>query len=64
MAVGDQATEQVDQEVSHTALPGMFNLGNILQLVIDGFNNRPLPQQQLVPQGQRTLLHVLAPGRD
>ena len=64
MAVGDQAANQVDQEVSHTAMPGMFNLGNVLQLVVDGLNNRPFPQQQFVLQGQRTLLHVLAPGRD
>ena len=49
VALGNQATDQVDQEISHTAVPGMFNLGNVLQLI---------------RQGQRTLLHVLAPGRD
>ena len=55
VAVGNQATEQVEQveqEIGHTAVPGRFNLGNILQLVIDGLNNRPLAQPQLVFQAQ------------
>ena len=50
MAVGNQATDQIDQEVSHAALPGRFDLGNVLQSVVAGLNNRPFPQQQLVFQ--------------
>jgi hypothetical protein len=33
MAVGNQATEKIDHEVSGAAMPGMLNLGDVLELV-------------------------------
>ncbi len=64
MAVGNQATDPVDQEVGHTPMPGMCNLGNVLQWIVDGLDHRPFPQPQwgLPRQGLRR--HVCASGRD
>ena len=39
MAVGNQATENIDHEVGGAAMPGMLNLGDVLELVNDGFDN-------------------------
>ncbi len=58
VAIGNQSTDDIDQAVDWTAVPGMLNLGNVLQLVNDGFNERTLPQQQAVAQGHQTILHV------
>ena len=61
-AVGDQAADQVDQEVGYTPVTGMFNLGNVLQLVVAGLNDGPLPQQQFVLRGIRRLCMFLRLG--
>lgn len=37
VTVSNQASEQVEGEVNEAAVAGMFNLGNVLQLVGDGF---------------------------
>lgn len=43
-------------------MTGVGNLGDVLQLVVDGLDNGPLAQQELVHQGLETRLHVLAQG--
>ena len=40
----------------------MFNLGNVLQLVVDGLNNRPFPQQQLSSRGSGRFFMFLRLG--
>lgn len=37
----------------------MFNVADILELVVDGFNERPFPQQDFVVQVHERVLHVL-----
>jgi hypothetical protein len=44
----DQPGNQIGQEIVHTAMTRMGNLGNVLQLVVDRFNNRSFVGQQLV----------------
>jgi hypothetical protein len=39
MAVGNRATENIDHEVGGAAMTGMLNLGDVLELVNDGFDN-------------------------
>ena len=48
MAVGNQATDQIDQKVNRTAMAGVFDLGDVLELVVDGFADGTFAQQQLV----------------
>lgn len=60
MAIGDQSSHQVDQEVIDTAVTGMSNLRDVLQLVGYRLNKGSLAQHKLVKQSQQTVLHVLA----
>ena len=48
MAVGDEATEEVDEEVAGAAVAGVFDLGDIFELIEDGFDNRACTPQELV----------------
>jgi len=44
-------------------MPGVFHLTDILQLIIDGFNQRPFLQGDLILNMHQAVLHVLAdPG--
>ena len=63
MAVGDQPSNEVDQEIGRAAMAGMFDLADILELVVDGLNDGPLAQEQLVRDLHEPIAHVLAqPG--
>ena len=37
----------------------MFNVADVLEFVVDGFNERPFPQQDFVVQVHERVLHVL-----
>lgn len=58
VTVGNQSANDVDQAVDWAAVTRMLNLGNVLQLVNDGFDDGTLTQQQTVCQGHQTILHV------
>ncbi len=62
--IGDQTSQKIDQEVGQTAMASMGNLGDIFQLVVDGFNQGSFASQQLVSQGHQTIFHVFADGSD
>jgi hypothetical protein len=62
VAVGDEASQHIDQEIRWTPLATMFNLGDILQLVMDGFDQHSLAQEQLIVESDQAWLHVLADG--
>src|SRR5215471_12169547 len=40
-------------------MPSVRNLTDIFQLIVDGLNERPLPQEQFVPEADPTIFHVL-----
>ena len=58
MAVGDEATEEIDEEVGGAAVAGVFDLGDIFELIEDGFDNRTFPQQELVRPHEEAGFHV------
>jgi hypothetical protein len=58
MAVSDQVSNKVDHEVGNAAVSGVLDLGDVLELVIDGFDDSALAQQELVEQRQQAVLHV------
>lgn len=45
-------------EVDGTAVARVFNLGDILELVDDGFNDGALTEQELVAQQHQLVLHI------
>lgn len=58
MAVGNQAAQYIDAEVDRTAMTGMLDLGDVLELVDDRFNHGTLASQQLVGEPQQARLHI------
>ncbi len=45
-------------------MSGMRDLGNVLELVVDGLNDGAFARQQLIQQGHETVGHILAQGCD
>jgi hypothetical protein len=43
VTVSDQASEYIDHQSGQTAVTGMFNLRDVLELLIDAFQDGPLP---------------------
>ncbi len=41
MAIGNQATDKIDEKIDRTAVAGVFDLRDVLQLVDNRLNNRP-----------------------
>ena len=58
MTVGNQAAEQIDQEVERTAMTRVLNLRNILELVNNRFHNGALAQQEFVGEWHQLITHV------
>ena len=57
MGISDQTTDQIDHEIGKAAMTGVFNLGNVLELVNDGLNHRPLPLPELVSHVHEAIFH-------
>ena len=57
--VGRQACHQVNREADDRPVPGVLNLRHILEFIIDGLNQRPLPQENLVRNGHYLPLHIV-----
>ena len=63
MAIGDQPTQHIDNEIDRAAMPGMLNLGDVLELIDNAFDDGSFAQQDLVSQRDQAVLHILAqPG--
>ena len=56
--VGRQACHEIDREAHDRPVPGMLNLGHVLQFVIDGLYQRPLAQEDPVRNGHNLALHI------
>ena len=48
VGISNQCTDDIDQKVDATAMSSMFDLRDVLQLVVNGFNDCSLTQHQLV----------------
>lgn len=58
MTVSNQPTNEIDTEIERAAMARMLNLGHVLELVSDAFNDGTFAQQQFVAQRHQTVLHV------
>ena len=58
MTVSNQPADQIDHKVVHTAVPGMLDLRDVLELVEHGFDDGALTQQQFVGKWQQAVFHV------
>lgn len=62
--VCDQPGKQVCHEVFKTSMPSVFHLTYILQFIIDGFNQRPFLQGNLILNVHQAVFHALADFSD
>ena len=58
MAVGNQSTEEIDHKIDGAAVSCVFNLGDILELIDNGFDQRSFAQQEFVGHRQELIFHV------
>ena len=58
-SVGDQPSDQVDECVDETSVSGVFNLAEVFEVVIDGFNQGSLPEKDFIHEAQQLGFHVL-----
>lgn len=58
MGIRGKPCEHIDEEISHTAVAGMLDLGDIFKLIVDGFDDGALAQQQLIDQWHELVFHV------
>jgi len=59
MAVGDQASNHVDECVDGAAVTSVLDLRNVFKLVDHAFNNSSFSEQEFVDQRHQAVLHVL-----
>ncbi len=62
VTIGDETTEEIDEEVGRTAVAGMFDLRDVLKLIEDGFDNGPFAQQQLLGPEEYARFHLTLEG--
>ena len=60
MAISDQPTQYIDKKIDWTTMPGVLNLGDVLELINDRFDDGALSQQQVFRQRHQAVLHVRA----
>lgn len=56
--VGRQTSHEVDRKADDRPVPRVLNLGHVLQLVVDGLNQRPLAEKEAVSNGHDLTFHV------
>ena len=56
--VGCQACHQVDRKANDGPVSGVLNLSHVFQFVVDGLNERSLPEDNAVSNGHDLSLHV------
>jgi len=58
MGIGNQPSNQIDQEIGWTPMAGVLGLRNVFKLVKDGFHNGALAQEELFQPRQGARLHI------
>ncbi|MDE0142018.1 MAG: hypothetical protein OXI80_22010 [Caldilineaceae bacterium] len=58
--VGNQTGKEIDKKVRAAAVAGLFNLGDILELINDGPDNEMFAWQQLVLEMDESILDAFA----
>jgi hypothetical protein len=59
VAISNQARKYINKKVDRTAMPGVFDLRDIFEVVDNALNDGALAEQQLVQEGHQLVFHVL-----
>jgi hypothetical protein len=62
--VRHQGSQDIDHGVNDAAIPGVIDLLDILELIVNSLNDRALAQQEFIGQGHEFIAHVLADFSD
>ena len=57
--IGDQAGEDITQEIDGASVPGVFNLAKVLELVDDGLDDGTFLKQKTLSDRHKFVGHVL-----
>jgi len=60
MAVGNQPSDQVNQEVDGAAMTRMLDLRDVFELIGDGLDDGAFAKQEFVGPGKQTVVHLFA----
>jgi hypothetical protein len=60
VAGGDQASEQMHEEIVGTTVTRMLDLARVFELINDGLNERTFAQEQLIGERKEPVAHVRA----
>src|SRR5512145_328376 len=60
MAIGDQASNDIEETVDRATMASMLNLGDVFKLIDNAFNDGSFAQEELVYQRQQAIFHVFA----
>jgi hypothetical protein len=58
MAISQETSQYVHQEICWAAMTTVFNLGNVFQLIVDGFDQHPFAQEQFVVEPDQAWFHI------
>ena len=58
MSVSYQTSNQVNGEVGWTAVPGMLDLRDAFQLIIDGLDDEAFTEQKLISKRHKSGFHA------
>lgn len=61
--VSDETSEQIDDKVKWTAMSGMLNLRDVLELIVDGLHDGALAEQNNIVVQEQATLHIAAAAR-
>ena len=64
VAIGDEAGEQMDEEIERTAMARVLDLADVLELIDDRLDQGAFAQEELVGGVEETGVHVLAERGD
>ena len=58
MAIGDQASNDIDETVDGAAVASMLNLRNVFELIHHALNDGPFAEKEFVHYGEQAVFHV------
>jgi predicted DNA-binding protein len=64
MGISNETSNKIDSEISRFAVTGVFYLRDILELVVNGFNDVTLAEQEFVLEFHQGILHIFTDGCD
>ena len=63
-SIGNQTRQEIDEEILEAAMARVFDLGDVLKLIVDTLDQGTFAQEEPIYQRQQAWFHVAPEGRD